>query len=311
MLISQIEERIEEISPIGSPTNSGATFESRSSLSDDNEGSHLSDYLQKHEVRLPDLSTDEELQSLVSNGTDTTWEDNWVLKTKKFKADASGSVGMLVPSPTEEVKALIGDKNADEVSDLSEAEGSDVEDGQSESTSTDEGIAGDIPNVLVQNKRIIGGKHNLDSFEDLKQTPDVVESPLSISTSSDSAVGVAEAKNETILIEHDFVKVDNPSATATTTSTNDTQFDTLKKGIIDLIENEAINSVVIEKKTSAIETDRAVDEETVTVEDKTVPIPAPRKGSKGDITIVTPSTGTTTTSSATAVDNTPPKSGNV
>jgi hypothetical protein len=54
-----------------------------------------------------------------SNGTDATWEDNWLFKKRKLKTE-NQSIAMLVPSPTKEIKALIGDKNADETSDLSE-----------------------------------------------------------------------------------------------------------------------------------------------------------------------------------------------
>lgn len=54
-----------------------------------------------------------------SNGTDGTWEDNWLFKKRKLKTE-NQSIAMLVPSPTEEIKALIGDTNADETSDLSE-----------------------------------------------------------------------------------------------------------------------------------------------------------------------------------------------
>lgn len=60
-----------------------------------------------------------------STGTDGTWEDNWLFKKRKLKTE-NQSIAMLVPSPTEEIKALIGDKNADETSDLSE--NSDMED---------------------------------------------------------------------------------------------------------------------------------------------------------------------------------------
>ena len=67
-----------------------------------------------------------EVQSVdSSNGTDATWEDNWLFKKRKLKTE-NQSIAMLVPSPTEEIKALIGDKNADETSDLSE--NSDTED---------------------------------------------------------------------------------------------------------------------------------------------------------------------------------------
>lgn len=61
-----------------------------------------------------------DVQSIASsNGTDGTWEDNWLFKKRKLKTE-NQSIAMLVPSPSEDVKALIGDKNADETSDLSE-----------------------------------------------------------------------------------------------------------------------------------------------------------------------------------------------
>lgn len=61
-----------------------------------------------------------DIQSIASsNGTDGTWEDNWLFKKRKLKTE-NQSIAMLVPSPSEDVKALIGDKNADETSDLSE-----------------------------------------------------------------------------------------------------------------------------------------------------------------------------------------------
>jgi hypothetical protein len=59
---------------------------------------------------------------VTSAGTDGTWEENWLFKKRKLKTDASVSIAMLVPSPTEDIKALIGDQNVDEVSDLSETE---------------------------------------------------------------------------------------------------------------------------------------------------------------------------------------------
>lgn len=54
---------------------------------------------------------------------DGTWEKNWLFKKKKSALSNSvtaNSVGMLVPDPKEDVRAQIGDKTADEVSDLSE-----------------------------------------------------------------------------------------------------------------------------------------------------------------------------------------------
>uniref|UniRef100_A0A182Q7T5 Uncharacterized protein n=1 Tax=Anopheles farauti TaxID=69004 RepID=A0A182Q7T5_9DIPT len=129
--LCQMSVAADEVLPHESVSYS-ATGERR--LSDDTDESYLSDYIQHHKVPLPDLSDttgsgsgaeDDDLQSLKSNATDGTWEENWLFRKRQLKTTES-SIAMLVPSPTEEVKALIGDKNADEISDLSEA-GSDCE----------------------------------------------------------------------------------------------------------------------------------------------------------------------------------------
>ncbi|XP_030370207.1 uncharacterized protein LOC115620838 isoform X9 [Scaptodrosophila lebanonensis] len=134
-------------------TTSGSSIEPRSDCSfTDNEhelvphteltDSHLeresvlSDYIASHMVPLPDLSasvteSEDDLHSMSSSMIgDGTWEDNWLFKKKRSTLQSSGtpsSIGMLVPAPKENVRAQIGDKTADEVSDLSEM-GSDTDD---------------------------------------------------------------------------------------------------------------------------------------------------------------------------------------
>lgn len=167
---------------------------------------------------MPDLSADSEtndddIQSSLSNGTDGTWEDNWLFKSRKFKSETTNSIAMLVPQPTEDVKALIGDNPADEESDLSDAEVDDDggEDNEPSSSSDDDEEnlnSADIPNVLTQNKTIIGGKHSL--FDMAKP------------------IGV-EARNE--VVENGFVKVEKPI------------FDTLNREKVIKME-EAINPFV-------------------------------------------------------------------
>lgn len=79
-----------------------------------------------------DIQQDDVFTSVASNGTtDSDWQENWLFKKSTSNAHESlinpiAHIGMLVPSPTEEVKTQIGDLTTDEVSDLSEA-GSDVE----------------------------------------------------------------------------------------------------------------------------------------------------------------------------------------
>lgn len=95
----------------------------------------MSDYIQRHTVPLPDLSDtngsgsgpEDDLVSLKSNITEgTSWEENWLFRKRQLKTTES-AIAMLVPSPTEDVKALIGDQIVDDVSDLSEADGEDYD----------------------------------------------------------------------------------------------------------------------------------------------------------------------------------------
>ncbi|XP_021695423.1 uncharacterized protein LOC5566116 isoform X9 [Aedes aegypti] len=163
------------------------------SLSESDE-SYLSDYIQKHTVPLPDLSDttgsgpEDDVLSLKSNNTDGTWEENWLFKKRQLKSTES-SIAMLVPSPTEEVKALIGDKNADEVSDLSEA-GSDVEEYDSDSNlkNTTTGDTGSSPKKTLED-------HTQDSL-------------ISINSIASNEPVLSEAKNE-LLLEEQQCAVEN------------------------------------------------------------------------------------------------------
>ncbi|GAB0097555.1 hypothetical protein DMENIID0001_132050 [Sergentomyia squamirostris] len=182
-----LDKRLEEASQ-----TSDSSLKTRSTESDE---TYLSDYIQSHRVPLPDLSAassegtvdDNSSEVMSTAGTEGTWEENWLFKKRKVKSDTnSTAIGMLVPSPTEEVKALIGDKNIDEVSDLSEA-GSDGED--------------DSPvTKLIESKTIIGGKNELISLEETSSATD------SLLSNPDSGINVTEARNEVLLIDGDFVE---------------------------------------------------------------------------------------------------------
>lgn len=105
---------------------------------------------------------------------------------------------MLVPCPKEDVKTQIGDKTADELSDLSEA-GSECGD-----NNIDE-IEDNPPNALIQNRNIIGGKSPIGIFDEL------LEQTSLISTSSipDGDTLYTETKNNFVLgddLEHDLPK---------------------------------------------------------------------------------------------------------
>lgn len=61
-----------------------------------------------------------------------SWEENWLFQRRKLKASGGTCqpvpVPMLVPLPSHDYKALIGDVDADETSDLSECSDSVLED---------------------------------------------------------------------------------------------------------------------------------------------------------------------------------------
>lgn len=170
------------------------------------DSSDMNEYVLKHRVPLPDFSTidsgdstaDEMSSSRSTTGTEGTWEENWLFKKKKLKADSSASLAMLVPSPTQEVKALIGDINADEVSDLSEAE--DVDRHGSDMDEMDE-VSGlkELPSVLIQSKTLIGGKNELISFDDNSSGGD------SLVSNPDSGINVTDARNDA-LVDEEFNK---------------------------------------------------------------------------------------------------------
>ncbi|XP_070851096.1 uncharacterized protein M7BP isoform X14 [Drosophila suzukii] len=117
----------------------------------------LSDYIAAHMVPLPDFSasvteSEDDIGSISSGMIgDGNWEDNWLFKKKRSSATPS-SIGMLVPAPTENVRAQIGDKTTDEVSDLSEM-GSDIEE-----SSMDLLRCNDLNDRLLS-KHLIGGQN--------------------------------------------------------------------------------------------------------------------------------------------------------
>lgn len=136
-----------------------------------------------------------------SNGTDGTWEDNWLFKKRKLKTE-NQSIAMLVPSPTEEIKALIGDRNADETSDLSE--NSDDEDdvkGKKEMfTNT----------LLIEAKRTAVSIQEVSSITIKTDSLKSMQSLTSFDTENPTLI--TEAKNNLLLVGDDFKEPPAPEA---------------------------------------------------------------------------------------------------
>lgn len=76
-----------------------------------------------------------------------TWEENWLFQKKRIKTSQSVPVPMLIPNSNTEYRALIGDRDADDTTDLSDV-GSETEE-----------VPSDIKHVLINSKTIIGGKN--------------------------------------------------------------------------------------------------------------------------------------------------------
>lgn len=128
-----------------------------------------------------------------SNGTDGTWEDNWLFKKRKLKTE-NQSIAMLVPSPTEEIKALIGDTNADETSDLSE--NSDDEDD----------VKG--KNAMFTNTLLIEAKTTKEAVKEVSSIiikTDSLKSMQSLTSfDTENPTLITEAKNNLLLVGDDF-----------------------------------------------------------------------------------------------------------
>ncbi|XP_053619107.1 uncharacterized protein M7BP isoform X2 [Plodia interpunctella] len=83
---------------------------------------------------------------------DGSWEENWLFQKKKIKTIQSVPVPMLVPNSNTEYRVLIGDRDADDTTDLSDNASDAEEDAEYKS---------DIKRVL-DSKHLIGGKTKID-----------------------------------------------------------------------------------------------------------------------------------------------------
>lgn len=94
--------------------------------------------------------------SLFGGDDSLDFEDNWTLQKRKYASSSSPvPVPMLVPNPTTEAKVFIGEKEAENTSDLSDV-ASDYDEIEVNPT---------INSILVDSKTVIGGK-NLLCFDD-------------------------------------------------------------------------------------------------------------------------------------------------
>lgn len=153
--------------------------------------------------------------------------DNWLFRkplgnnrlhdSTSSIVSTTAPVGMLVPSPTEDCRTLIGDRNVDEISDLSEAGSdsdsiTDVNDNiNNRAVDPEENVnhskvthnTYDLPHVLVESKTLNGGKNERSSFEKIKGSfiellePD---SLVSVQSLNGQSPAISEGKYNLILI---------------------------------------------------------------------------------------------------------------
>lgn len=171
---------------------------------------------------------------------------------------------MLVPSPTEDVKALIGDKNADEVSDLSEAEGDADADASSESSDDERNDATDVPNVLIQNKSIIGGKNNLTDFVDAKTSAEQEFESLTSQTS------FSEARNSLPYFEEDYKRIERAVIELERQGSASTDEPVIVQH--NVCEADVVHNARTSSRNSFIEEYKNLDDDSKSVR----PVPAPR-----------------------------------
>nr|CAD7403359.1 unnamed protein product [Timema poppensis] len=160
-----VEECIEEVTTYNSSEEEEAV-----GPEDHTGGSELDFYLsglnfiQRHRVPFPELGMDiidgagyesnesgedDEAEGKVSpKPTDLytpieSWEENWLFQKRRLKSNSGANqsvpVPMLVPNPSEDYRALIGDRDAEEISDLSECSEGELDATLSELASPEDG----------------------------------------------------------------------------------------------------------------------------------------------------------------------------
>lgn len=159
---------------------------------------------------------DEEFQSIYAATRQN--DDNWSLKrrtddgeTNSIVSSSMTPIAMLVPAPTDDIRTRIGDRNADEISDLSDAEGenSDLDDSLEMHIENKSNELKNLPHVLNESKHLMGEyieESNKNDLNELLQPGSLVSDQ---SVTNQTTPAISEAKNEWILIESPTKNVSN------------------------------------------------------------------------------------------------------
>ncbi|XP_052748825.1 uncharacterized protein LOC113518558 isoform X2 [Galleria mellonella] len=134
---------------------------------------------------------------------DGSWEENWLFQKKKIKNIQSVPVPMLVPNSNTEYRALIGDRDADDTTDLSDNASDDGEE--------DAQYKSDFKRVL-DSKHVIGGKPKIDEVLDYEPDSLTVEAESgdfeNFNESNNHVTEIVDAVNDSIH-DNDFVALDS------------------------------------------------------------------------------------------------------
>lgn len=165
---------------------------------------------------------------------DGTWENNWLFRKKKINSSSSvavNSAGMLVPDPSEDIRAQIGDKTTDEVSDLSEL-GSDTDDSLDIMRTKLEPI-----NDRLANKHLIGGENDKIVLDELIRRSSLISNTLSAKPID----AYTDTLNENVVDAPIMSEAINNNVNQRTTAMDNGNCDATD-GISSPLDNEDINS---------------------------------------------------------------------
>ncbi|KAJ2940722.1 hypothetical protein O0L34_g14833 [Tuta absoluta] len=138
---------------------------------------------------------------------DGSWEENWLFQKKRIKTLQSVPVPMLVPNSNTEYRVLIGDRDADDTTDLSDNASEAEEEAEYKS---------DIKRVL-DSKHVIGGKPKVDEY-------DFEPDSLNMVDTGEEFVQIETNKNIVSAVNNDVTDVEK-----LTTQVNEAINDDIKK----------------------------------------------------------------------------------
>ncbi|KPJ00317.1 hypothetical protein RR46_02705 [Papilio xuthus] len=159
----------------------------------------------------------DEISSSDIQAVDGSWEENWLFQKKKIKTIQSVPVPMLVPNSNADYRALIGDRDAEDTTDLSD-NASDAEEQAADYKS-------DVKKVL-DSKHIIGGKAKVPEIHTDDFEADSLDNMIFIGSDDN------EKYNDTTVDEN-----------ISTVGGNKTDFD--NEGNINLVNNNEENDSIL------------------------------------------------------------------